>query len=163
MFGTGTNPGIFPNARNFQMINPVFENVNGNQNIHYYGPSVHYYVKGPLRRFVQDLRDYFIVCACQEGSAQERVVVVRKFDQEEDRDLFESCLQKSSWNPFSIQPLWKVNIHGRPCLAVSSAREASLLTYRFPWISGCYQCKLSTRYKKCSMEEFLLREYKKMW
>ena len=33
-----------------------------------------------------------------------------------------------------MQPLWRLNINGAPCLAVSSAREFSLLTSGLNWV-----------------------------
>ncbi|KIK62020.1 hypothetical protein GYMLUDRAFT_42459 [Collybiopsis luxurians FD-317 M1] len=117
--GPGPSISSFHNAHNFQMIGPTITNI-GRDQINHFGPSVNYYVKRPLCLFVQELKDYFIVGSRQEGSPFETVDIVRKFDQEEDRDTFESQLKKSSWAPFSMQPLWRVNVNGSPCLAVSS-------------------------------------------
>ncbi|KIK66572.1 hypothetical protein GYMLUDRAFT_906735 [Collybiopsis luxurians FD-317 M1] len=83
--------------------------------------QVHYYIKGPLRRDISQLGDYYVVGSCQEGMPGERVDIVRRFDREEDRDTFKYRLQRSSWAPFSMQPLWKLNINDSPCLAVLSA------------------------------------------
>ncbi|KIK50977.1 hypothetical protein GYMLUDRAFT_410396 [Collybiopsis luxurians FD-317 M1] len=79
--------------------------------------QVAYTVLGPIGQ----LRDYFFVASQQEGSPGERVDIMRRFDQKEDRDAFESLLQKTGFAPFSIQPIWSISVHGAPCLAVSSA------------------------------------------
>ncbi|KIK55063.1 hypothetical protein GYMLUDRAFT_880532 [Collybiopsis luxurians FD-317 M1] len=83
--------------------------------------QVVYTIKGHLRGNILQLEDYFSVGSCQEGTIGERVDIVRRFDREEDLETFENRLRRSSWAPFSMQPLWRLNISGFPCLAVSSA------------------------------------------
>ncbi|KIK61366.1 hypothetical protein GYMLUDRAFT_581287 [Collybiopsis luxurians FD-317 M1] len=90
--GSGPSFGPFQSAHHFQMIQPSFTNVGRDQIVHY-SPRI----------------------------PGEQVYIIRKFDREEDRDSFHNRLQRSSWAPFSMQPLWKLNINGSPCLAVSSA------------------------------------------
>ncbi|KIK55071.1 hypothetical protein GYMLUDRAFT_48025 [Collybiopsis luxurians FD-317 M1] len=111
----GPNTSYFQNAHDFQIVDSTFTNIQ-------YSPRVGYIVKGPLRRGILQLGNYFIVGSCQEGMPGERVDIVRRFDCEEDRDTFEGRLKRSRWaGQLSMQPLWKINIGGHPCLVVSSA------------------------------------------
>ncbi|KAE9390696.1 hypothetical protein BT96DRAFT_945920 [Gymnopus androsaceus JB14] len=65
--------------------------------------------------------DYYIVGCIKPGSPGETSHIVRRFKWEEDRDHFESMLNKFGWSPFTSKPLWKLTVNGDPCLAVSSA------------------------------------------
>ncbi|KIK50425.1 hypothetical protein GYMLUDRAFT_51214 [Collybiopsis luxurians FD-317 M1] len=114
LVGSNQCSTFFPKAHNFQVKDSYF--VNGDQTIHY-GPRVVYTVKGPIGQ----LQDYYFVASQQEGSPGERVDIVRRFDRKEDRDAFESLLQKTGFVPFSMQPLWRLSVYGAPCLTVSSA------------------------------------------
>lgn len=58
--------------------------------------QVEYYVIRPLHLFIREMETYYVVGSRQEGTPGERVDIVRKFNQEKDRDAFESCL-KDLW------------------------------------------------------------------
>ncbi|KIK52139.1 hypothetical protein GYMLUDRAFT_50091, partial [Collybiopsis luxurians FD-317 M1] len=115
--GSDQHSSFFQEAHSFQLIGPSF--VNGDQTV-YYGPR-DYQVGYSIEGRIPQLRDYFFVASQQEGSPDKRVDIMRRFYREEDRDAFASRLQKTAFAPFSMQPLWRLSVHGAPCLTVSSA------------------------------------------
>ncbi|KAE9383939.1 hypothetical protein BT96DRAFT_929534 [Gymnopus androsaceus JB14] len=70
--------------------------------------------------------NYYIVGCMKPGSSGETSHIVRRFTREEDRDRFESLLNKFGWSSFTSKPLWKLTMYGDPCLAVSSAAVYTL-------------------------------------
>ncbi|KAE9390698.1 hypothetical protein BT96DRAFT_945923 [Gymnopus androsaceus JB14] len=106
---------FFLGAHDFEMFGCTFQVASGDIYDH---TPIAYYCKWRLSSAPPD---YYIVGCQKLGSPGETSHIVRRFKREEDRDHFESMLNKFGWSSFTSKPLWKLTVNGDPCLAVSSA------------------------------------------